>query len=477
VLVALVAAAVVSVTLAGVQLAPNARAAAVERSAVSILGPSRMGAPNLVLAYEAIGHDPNLTVTVPELAQIYIEEGERYGVRADIAWAQALVETAWFTYPSYGQVRDSDNNFAGIGAYDGGSHGFGYPDARTGVRAQMQLLRQYADEDALDELPDPPLVHAPASKRGAVETWLEMGNGNWATSTRYSDTVLRVYFQLVQLGGVAAYAEAARPVARPGDGMWLAGATGHVYDVGDARFWGSAGGRVSSASITGIGLSRSAEGYWMVTSDGYVGAFGDAVRWGDAHDRTLAPIVDIAGDPSGSGYWVLSAAGEVHAFGSAARMELAPGALPSGAAFVALASTPTGHGYWLADAAGHVVGVGDAAFAGDAAGEIDAGDPIVDIAPRPWGDGYWLVTASGEVHAFGKAKDLGTLRDSDGDDAPVRSVIGIASTVSGAGYWLVASDGHVAGLGDAVAFADTSLRDGPVTAVAGRMEIAATPAR
>ena len=42
-------------------------------------------------------------------------------------------------------AQATDNNFAGIGWCDSCPHGFDFPDAETGVRAQMQLLRIYVD--------------------------------------------------------------------------------------------------------------------------------------------------------------------------------------------------------------------------------------------------------------------------------------------------------------------------------------------
>ncbi len=483
---ALSARAVVALTLTALMALPASSAAADADNPVSLLGETRVSAEGLVAAYEIVGHTPRLTIPLVELAQIFVEEGERYGVRADLAWAQSLVESGWFTYPSYGQVQTGDNNFAGIGAYDGAARGFAYSNARTGVRAQMQLLYQYADKDAWAELGEERLVSAPASKRGIAPTWLEMGNGNWATSTRYSETVLKVYFEMVQLVGVT-LVKGPDPVARPGDGLWLAGIDGHVYDVGDARFWGSAGGRVEGAAVVGIGVTRSASGYWLLTATGHVGAYGDAVRWGDVVGRTFAPATALAGDPSGSGYWVLTAAGDVFAFGSAARIEPARERLASGTRYVAIAATPSGDGYWLADDAGNVVAVGDAAFHGDASippeGEarIDRGtDPVVDLAARPWGDGYWLITGAGEVLAFGGAEDHGSLADHaedvtpDGEAVIVRSAVGARTTVSGAGYWIVSPDGALAGLGDAFAYDPPELVGGPVLAVAGRMDAAAS---
>ena len=76
---------------------------------------------------------------------MFVTEGNRYNVRGDIAFAQSIVETAWFNYPDYGLVRPTDNNFAGIGACDSCGNGFEFTSALSGVRAQLQLLRNYAD--------------------------------------------------------------------------------------------------------------------------------------------------------------------------------------------------------------------------------------------------------------------------------------------------------------------------------------------
>ena len=60
------------------------------------------------------------------------------------AFAQSIVETGYFGFRN-SMVDPENNNFAGIGACDTCKHGFSFPDARTGVRAQMQLLRVYVD--------------------------------------------------------------------------------------------------------------------------------------------------------------------------------------------------------------------------------------------------------------------------------------------------------------------------------------------
>src|SRR5437763_7857365 len=112
-----------------------------------ILGPSLLSAQQLADFVRALGFHPRITVPLDELAQDYITEGEAAGVRGDVAFAQSILETAGFTFPGGGQVLIHDNNFAGIGACDSCKHGFSFPTAQIGVRAQMQALRIYVDPD------------------------------------------------------------------------------------------------------------------------------------------------------------------------------------------------------------------------------------------------------------------------------------------------------------------------------------------
>lgn len=483
----------------------------------SVLGVSRLDAAGLVASYEDSGHTARLTVPIEELASLFIEEAGAYGVRADLAWAQSLVETGWLYYPDYGQVRWTDNNYAGIGAYDGSARGFHYPDARIGVRAQMQLLRQYADAEPIDESYAEIVVRAPLSKHGAAPSWRVMGNGNWATSTRYSDTVLRVYLRMLDAAGAGlderTAAMQAEPAAqlRAGDGLWLAGADGQVYDVGDTRFWGSAADRKRSGPVVAVTPTRSGDGYWLITRDGDVFSYGDARRVSRQRARSAAPIA-AAVSPRGKGLWLIGSGGGVVAVAGAPAIEPVPGSVVSGSRLVGVASTQSGRGYWLVDSAGRVVAVGDAVDrgdlqrgrldpAGDGAGPV-VGETVVDaravgVAPEPAlpgsprdpvtgiattrsGDGYWLVTATGTVIAFGEAADLGSLEDTlsevvpAGDAeapeiAPVQHLaVAIAATRTGLGYWIVCSDGTVAGLGDAADLGDVTSDGVPILAAAPR---------
>jgi hypothetical protein len=151
------------------------------------MGPASVPAHKLAAWFVAKA-PPGYQVSEPveQLAQFYIEEGEAEGVRGDVAFIQSVIETGWFRFG--GQVRPEDNNFAGLGATDGSGHAnvASFPDARTGVRAQIQHLRRYADPTATSsaalhhDLVDGRfgLVQPP----GKAPMWSQFGNGVWASS-------------------------------------------------------------------------------------------------------------------------------------------------------------------------------------------------------------------------------------------------------------------------------------------------------
>ena len=169
--------------------------AAATSASSPILGPSLLSAQQLADFVRASGFQPRITVPLDELAQDYITEGEAAGVRGDVAFAQSILETAWFTFPGGGQVLIHDNNFAGIGACDSCKHGFSFPTAQIGVRAQMQALRIYVDPDLkIDTLKDPLVMPKMLNLgfRGKVQTWWDLW-GTWATGAFYGQRVYDIY--------------------------------------------------------------------------------------------------------------------------------------------------------------------------------------------------------------------------------------------------------------------------------------------
>ncbi|MGZ8763968.1 MAG: glucosaminidase domain-containing protein [Acidimicrobiia bacterium] len=164
-----------------------------------IMGAARLTGTDLARWFRSQRREARTTMPIEELADTYIAEGDAAGVRGDIAFAQSVLETGSFFFPDRGQVRPADNNFAGIGACDSCSTGRGYPDARTGVRAQIQLLRAYADASVTaDNLGNPPVDPKLPSffLKGRAPTWSGL-TGTWATSTTYAPKIFELYFRIL----------------------------------------------------------------------------------------------------------------------------------------------------------------------------------------------------------------------------------------------------------------------------------------
>jgi hypothetical protein len=129
------------------------------------------------------GQPAGLGLPVDDVIALYVAEAEAEGMRGDMAFAQAVHETGWFT------SRDTArNNFAGIAHHDDRPLGRRFPDVSTGVRAHIQLLKKYAAGN------DVALVHrdvAPAAGATA-ETWEQL-TGTWATDPGYWTAISNIY--------------------------------------------------------------------------------------------------------------------------------------------------------------------------------------------------------------------------------------------------------------------------------------------
>ena len=161
-----------------------------------ILGPSLLSAKQMADYLDKIGARPNITVPTRVLAQLYLDEGAKVGVRGDVAFAQSILETGGFAHP--GSSADN-NNFAGIGWCDSCKHGFDFPSAQIGVRAQVQLLRTYVDPDFPDANYKDKLLLPGTLKlgfRGKVQTWWDLW-GTWATGALYGQRVYDIYERMV----------------------------------------------------------------------------------------------------------------------------------------------------------------------------------------------------------------------------------------------------------------------------------------
>jgi len=186
---------------------------------IPIMGDAKLTAAQLAAYFRSTGQRASLAdgMDIDQLAQIYIDEGAAEHVRGDIAFAQSIIETG-----SFGQTRG--NNYSGIGNCDScGGVGMFFPSPRDGVRAQIQLLRNYADPTSrasnLANPPDPTIYGAdPAAAaasydsffaKGRAPLWNVMGGGNWATDPFYAGKVLSLYQAMI--GYTALHPESTGP--------------------------------------------------------------------------------------------------------------------------------------------------------------------------------------------------------------------------------------------------------------------------
>lgn len=124
--------------------------------------------------------------TIEQFAQIFYEEANAEGVKAEVAFTQCMKETGFLKYG--GDVLPNQYNFAGIGA-TGGVHGAKFKNVRTGIRAQVQHLKAYASTSPLkNACVDPRFNYVTRNTAPYVE-WLgikENPNGHgWASAKNY----------------------------------------------------------------------------------------------------------------------------------------------------------------------------------------------------------------------------------------------------------------------------------------------------
>lgn len=122
----------------------------------------------------------------PHLAELYVKIAPQLGVRGDIAFAQAMLETNYLRYG--GSVQPWQNNFAGLGATGPGETGAVFASAEEGVLAHLQHLFAYASKDPL---PAGMVLVDPRFQLVQRDTARYLGelNGRWAVDPSYGQKI------------------------------------------------------------------------------------------------------------------------------------------------------------------------------------------------------------------------------------------------------------------------------------------------
>lgn len=149
---------------------------------------------------------------IPDLAELYIEIGEEYGIRGDIAFCQAAKETGYWQFT--GSVKPWQNNYCGLYAtgkpltgqesiygadpdqvsLQSGVSGAIFTSPAAGVEAHIQHLYAYATKSPLPAgkiLLDPRFSLV---SKGISPSWLKL-NARWAVpGTTYGQSILFDYW-------------------------------------------------------------------------------------------------------------------------------------------------------------------------------------------------------------------------------------------------------------------------------------------
>lgn len=157
---------------------------------VALIGLPRLNAEDLAGWFRQSPYRPRIATPVEDFARWFIEEGQAEGIRGDIAFAQAILETGGFANDDSVHA----NNYSGIGHCDTCGSGWRFPSPQLGVRAQIQLLKSYA-------LASPRYVHPKVDARlrgpaGCCPTWAHLTTV-WATDPTYGPKVMLLYSDIV----------------------------------------------------------------------------------------------------------------------------------------------------------------------------------------------------------------------------------------------------------------------------------------
>ena len=142
-------------------------------------------------------NNENALTQFPDLPKLYREESSIEGVNYDIAFCQMCVETGFLRFG--GDLKPSQNNFAGLGTVGGAATGASFPSARIGVRAHIQHLKAYASTEPLVlEVVDPRFRFV---TRG-IAPLVDQLSGRWTADLQYGVKITATLRRLYETAGL-----------------------------------------------------------------------------------------------------------------------------------------------------------------------------------------------------------------------------------------------------------------------------------
>ncbi|HET7657264.1 MAG TPA: N-acetylmuramoyl-L-alanine amidase [Bacillales bacterium] len=135
-----------------------------------------------------------LNPDAPRLGKYYEDFGSHYGVRGDIAFAQALYDTHHFRFTDV--VEPEQHNYCRLGSLSRHDPGDSFPTPQSGVLAHIQHLYALASNEPFPE--GYPLAdrNFKSVERGRCPTWIDL-TPSWAEpNDEYGQMILNQYEQM-----------------------------------------------------------------------------------------------------------------------------------------------------------------------------------------------------------------------------------------------------------------------------------------
>ncbi|UGO50820.1 endolysin [Bacillus phage vB_BanS_Sophrita] len=132
------------------------------------------------------------------IAKEFLNVGEVYNIRGDVAICQSIIETGWFKYVGGTAVTPDQHNYCGLGVTSLGLKGNSFETIKDGVTAQMQHLLAYANNDDIpsgEKLIDPRFKYV---TRGSANNSWEGLSRKWSSSATYGVDIIALYSKLLQ---------------------------------------------------------------------------------------------------------------------------------------------------------------------------------------------------------------------------------------------------------------------------------------
>lgn len=157
---------------------------------------------------------PKDNAFIDRFIEVLFEEAALENIRPDIVFAQMMLETGWLGYRY--AVRETQNNYGGIGATGGLERGNVFCGVREGIRVNVQHLLAYGSTQPLNgKLADPRFTLV---TRGVSPGLEYLGhkenfkNGGWAMSFQYGYVIRDIMKRLADSSSDAFIVQAGAPV-------------------------------------------------------------------------------------------------------------------------------------------------------------------------------------------------------------------------------------------------------------------------